>query len=431
MKSSRSKILHPVAGKPLIHHVLDTTAQLDPQHRIIVVGNKADAVRASVASSYSDVVFVAQQQQLGTADAVKATLPALQDFEGIVLVLYADSPFVTCQTLQQMQQAIANQSKPGLVVLGFEPEDPARYGRLVLHPNGALNAIVEYNDASQQERAIGLCNSGVMGFDASSLQRLLPLISNDNTKAEYYLTDMVELAVKNTLDCAVIIADEAEVMGINSQAERAAAEATKQQQLRQHAMDAGVMMIAPDTVYLQDDTQWGRDVIIHPFVVIGPDVSIGDGVEIKSFSHLEQATIHANAVVGPYARLRPGASIGEDARVGNFVEIKNATLKAGAKVSHLSYIGDATVGSDANIGAGTITCNYNGFEKFQTHIGDGAFIGSNSCLVAPIEIGDGAIIGAGSTVTKNVEKDALAISDRTQKQLAGKAKAYRERYNNK
>jgi len=314
-----------------------------------------------------------------------------------------------------------------VVVLGMRPADPGAYGRLILDERGGLAKIVEYLDASAEERAVTLCNAGLMAFDGARMTDLVGRIGNDNAKGEYYLTDVVQIARAQGLPCAVVEGSDAEVIGVNSRAELAEVEAILQRRLRKAAMDGGATLTAPDTVFFSFDTRLGRDIVIGPHVVFGPGVTVADGVEIKSFCHLEKVTVGAGATLGPYARLRPGAEIGEGAHIGNFVEIKNATIEPGAKVNHLTYIGDARVGAKANIGAGTITCNYDGFGKYRTDIGAGAFIGSNTSLVAPVTVGDGAIVGAGSVITGNVAADALAVARGRQQAYPGWAAAFRDR----
>ena len=340
-------------------------------------------------------------------------------------MLYGDTPMIQADTLSRM--ITAREAGAGVVVLGFQPEDPAEYGRLVLDASGALEAIVEYRDADEGQRAINLCNSGVMAISAGHIWGLLDRVGNDNAKGEYYLTDIVALARGDGLACAVVEGEEREVLGINSRGDLAAAEAVWQQVRRARAMEEGVMLIDPATVWFAHDTEVGRDVTIGPSVFFGSGVSVADGATINAFCHLEGAAIGPGASVGPFARLRPGAEIDEGARVGNFVEVKNAVLGVGAKANHLSYVGDATVGAGANIGAGTITCNYDGFLKHRTEIGEGAFIGSNTALVAPVSVGKGALIGAGSTITKNVPEDAVAVTRGRHTVLEGAAKDYRER----
>ncbi|HYG85652.1 MAG TPA: bifunctional UDP-N-acetylglucosamine diphosphorylase/glucosamine-1-phosphate N-acetyltransferase GlmU [Azospirillum sp.] len=423
MKSDLPKVLHRVAGRPMIGHVLAAVGALDPDHVVVVVGPGMEDVAAAVAP-YPTAV---QQQQCGTADAVRAAFGLLEGFHGDVLVLYGDTPLVTPATLRAMVDARARADDPAVVVLGMRPDDPGSYGRLILNARGGLEKIVEYLDASEEERAVTLCNAGLMAFDGARMRGLIDRIGNSNAKGEYYLTDVVQIARGDGLPCAVVEGTALEVIGVNSRVELAEVEAIMQRRLRKAAMDNGATLSDPDTVYFSFDTRLGRDVVVGQNVVFAPGVTVGDRVEIKPFCHLEQVTVHPGAILGPYARLRPGAEIGADAHIGNFVEIKNAKIEAGAKVNHLTYIGDARVGAKANIGAGTITCNYDGFGKYHTDIGAGAFIGSNSSLVAPVKIGDGAIVGAGSVVTKDVDTDALAVARERQQTYSGWAADFRDR----
>jgi len=356
-----------------------------------------------------------------------AARDSIGDFDGDVLVLYGDTPLITPGTLEAMLDARNSALNPAVVVLGFTPDDAGAYGRLIVNEDGGLEAIVEAKDADDEQLQVGLCNSGVMAIDGKVLWSLLERVGSDNAKGEYYLTDIIELARAEGRACGVVEGDEDELIGINSRIELAEAEAILQDRLRFQAMENGVTLTDPTTVFLCHDTELGEDVSIGPNVFFGPGVSIGDGAIINAFCHLEGVDVLPKASIGPFARLRPGTTVSEGAKVGNFVEIKNAMLEAGAKVSHLSYIGDAHVGEGANIGAGTITCNYDGFFKSKTVIGKGAFIGSNTALVAPVTIGDGALVGAGSTLSKDVDADALAVTRAPQKQVEGWAKSNRER----
>jgi bifunctional UDP-N-acetylglucosamine pyrophosphorylase/glucosamine-1-phosphate N-acetyltransferase len=370
-------------------------------------------------------VFVQPEQQ-GTADAVKAARQALEDFKGHVLILYGDTPLLRPETLKAVGAELA--SGADLVVIGFEAANPTGYGRLLLDDRGRLAAIREEKDASDEERALTLCNSGIMGFrSAKTLLGLLGRIGKNNAKGEFYLTDAVALASGDRLETRIVLSSGAEVLGVNSRAELAEAEAAMQQRLRARVMAEGATLIAPETVFLSHDTKIGKDVLIEPHVVIGERVTIADGATIRAFSHLDGARIGEGATVGPFARLRPGADLARNAHVGNFVEIKQAEIAEGAKVNHLTYIGDASVGARANIGAGTITCNYDGFAKHKTEIGADAFIGSNSSLVAPVKIGEGAYIGSGSVIAKDVEADALALTRAPQEERKGWAARMRER----
>jgi bifunctional UDP-N-acetylglucosamine pyrophosphorylase/glucosamine-1-phosphate N-acetyltransferase len=424
MKSDIPKVLHPLAGQPLVNHALAAAGTLGAARCIVVVGPGMGDVTRAVAPHAT----VVQERQQGTADAVLAAREALADFGGgpddsTVLVLYADTPLIRAGTLSRMVEA--RKAGAEIVVLGFRPHDPAEYGRLLLDDKGGLEAIVEFRDADDAQRAVTLCNSGVMAISAARLWGLLDRVGSDNAKGEYYLTDIVALARADSLACAVVEGEATEVMGINSRNDLAAAEAVWQQTRRAAAMEDGATLLDPATVWFSHDTRLGRDVVVGPSVVFGPGVTVADGAEIRAFCHLEGAEIGPGATIGPFARLRPGARIAAAARVGNFVEVKNAVLGEGAKANHLSYVGDATVGAGANIGAGTITCNYDGYLKHRTEIGEGAFIGSNSALVAPVSVGKGAIVGAGSTITKNVPDDAIAVARGLQKTRQGAAAGYR------
>lgn len=422
MKSDLPKVLHRVAGRPMILHLLDTLDDAEVTRRVVVVAPGMDGVAAAVAPAPVAI----QAEALGTGHAALAARDALHGFAGDILVLFGDTPLLEPETVRRMLAARRRGS--ALVALGFRPADPAEYGRLVVAGDGGLQSIVEYRDASEDQRAIGLCNAGIMAVDGAVLFSLLEAVRNDNAKAEYYLTDIVAIARARGLPCSVVEAsDPLEVMGVNSRADLAAAEAAMQARLRARALAGGATLIDPGSVWFAADTLTGRDVTIGPCVVFGPGVTIGDSAEIRAFSHIEGATIEAGAVVGPFARLRPGAEIGRGARIGNFVEIKEALVGDGARIGHLSYVGDARVGDRANIGAGTITCNYDGFSKHRTDIGAGAFIGSNAALVAPVTVGDGAVVGAGSVVTSAVGRDALAVARGRQRNLEGWARSFRKR----
>jgi bifunctional UDP-N-acetylglucosamine pyrophosphorylase/glucosamine-1-phosphate N-acetyltransferase len=423
MKSDTPKVLHPVAGKSMLAHVLGALAQAGVENVAVVVGPGRDDVRGEALRLAPHAGVFVQTERLGTAHAVLAARDAIAAGCDDLLVVFADTPLVTGATISALRAALARDA--GVAVLGFVAADPFGYGRLLLDESGGLLAIREEKDATDAERAVRLCNAGLMALDGARALEWLGKIGNANAKGEYYLTDAVEIARAAGRTAAVALADETEVLGVNDRIQLAQAEAVAQTRLRRAAMAAGVTMIAPETVYLCADTRFGRDVLIEPNVVIGPGVSIGDRAVIHSYSHLEGANIGAGATVGPFARLRPGAALAEKAKVGNFVEIKNANLAAGAKVSHLTYIGDADVGANANIGAGTITCNYDGFFKYRTIIGENAFIGSNSALVAPVTIGAGAYVGSGSVVTGDVSVDALAVARGRQIEKAGWAEAFR------
>jgi bifunctional UDP-N-acetylglucosamine pyrophosphorylase/glucosamine-1-phosphate N-acetyltransferase len=424
MRSNRPKVLHAVAGRPMIAHALLAAREAGASDIAVVVGPDRDDVAGAARQAAPGVEVFVQHERRGTAHAVLAARAAIARGYDEVLVTYADIPLIRAATLEALRAGLA--SGADLVALGFAPADPTGYGRLI-EREGRLVAIREDRDASQAERAARLCNAGPMALGGGHALAMLEAVTPDNAQNEYYLTDLVEIAAARGLSARAIQADEAEVMGVNDRVQLAAAEAAMQARLRRRAMVEGATLIAPETVFLSFDTRIGRDVLIEPHVVIGPGVAIEDGAIIHAFTHLEGARVAGGASVGPYARLRPGADIAERARVGNFVEIKNAKVEAGAKVNHLTYIGDARIGAGANIGAGTITCNYDGFNKSKTDIGAGAFIGSNSSLVAPVRIGDGAYVGSGSVITKNVEPDALAVARGRQEARAGWAKAFRER----
>ncbi len=424
MKSDLHKVLHPIAGRPMLAHLLHSVEALAPADKVVVVGSGRAQVEPLVAAQGG--VVAVQDPQHGTAHAVQQAEAALAGFDGDVLILYGDVPFVSAGTMRRMLDRLAAPDAPAAVVLAFRPADPAQYGRILADADGTIRKMVEHKDASEAERAIGLCNSGLMAARAADLWPLLARVGNANAAGEYYLPDIVMIAAADGRASAAIEADESEVTGINSRAELAAAEFAWQQRRRAAAMADGVSLIAPETVWFAHDTKIGRDTAIEPNVVFGPGVSVGEGARIRAFSHIEGATIAAGAEIGPYARLRPGAEIGEGAKVGNFVEVKKARLGKGAKANHLTYLGDAEIGAGANIGAGTITCNYDGFLKYKTVIGEGAFIGSNSALVAPVTIGAGAIVGAGSVVTKDVAADAIALARGEQVEKPGRAKRFRE-----
>jgi bifunctional UDP-N-acetylglucosamine pyrophosphorylase/glucosamine-1-phosphate N-acetyltransferase len=423
MKSDLHKVLHPIAGRPMIEHLFAAVAALGAQRSVVVVGSGREQLEPVAAKHGGEVVL--QDPQLGTAHAVQQAEPALAGFDGDVLILYGDTPLVSQATLERMLERLNADDRPAVVVLASRPADPLQYGRVIADEAGVIAKMVEYKDATEEERAVDLCNSGLMAVRASDLWPLLSGVENDNAAAEYYLPDIVMLAAAVGRRSAVVETHWHEVAGINSRAELAVAEALWQQRRRAVAMADGASLLAPETVWFSHDTQIGRDVLVEPNVVFGPGVTIADGATIRAFSHLEGASVASGAEIGPYARLRPGADIGEKAKVGNFVEVKKARLGPGAKANHLSYIGDADVGARANIGAGTITCNYDGFLKYPTRIGEGAFIGSNSALVAPVTIGDGAIVGAGSVITRDVAADALALARGEQTERPGWAARFR------
>lgn len=424
MVSDLPKVLHPVGGMPLLAHALRTAQALNPARIAVVAGHGAEAVDGAARKWAPDAQCARQEEQLGTAHAVDQARAALDGFAGDVAVLYGDTPFIRPDTLRNM--AAARASGADVVVLGFDTPDPGRYGRLIVE-NGQLARIVEFKDATEAERAVTLCNSGVVMAPAPLLFDLIAGVGNDNAAGEYYLTDIVGLANDRGLACQAVSCAPDETLGINTRAELAAAEAVFQARRRAEMLDAGVTLVAPGTVFFAADTEIGRDCVIEPNVFFGPGVRLAAGVTVRAFSHLEGAAVATGAVIGPYARLRPGADLADGTRVGNFVEVKNAQLAPGVKVNHLSYIGDAEIGSDSNIGAGTITCNYDGFLKHRTIIGADAFIGSNTMLVAPVSIGAGATTGSGSVITRNVPDGALAVARGRQENKPGLATRLRER----
>lgn len=420
MKSERHKVLHPIAGRPMLLHLLAAVSELQPERQVVVVGAGREQVEKAVDGT--GAVIAVQDQQLGTGHAVSQAHDALAGFAGDVLILYGDVPLVRAETMRMMLERLSRGDEPRAVVLGFRPENAGAYGRILADGQGLIEKMVEFKDADPSERAVTLCNSGLMAVRSTDLFVLLDSIGNDNAAGEYYLPDIVMLPGARS---AVIEAEEWEVAGVNSRAELAELEAVWQARRRADAMKDGVTLVAPETVFFSHDTILGRDVVVEPNVVFGPGVTIADNASIRAFSHLEGATVGTGAEIGPYARLRPGTKIGGNAKVGNFVELKKTELGEGAKVNHLSYVGDAVVGEAANIGAGTITCNYDGFFKYRTEIGAFAFIGSNSALVAPVKIGEGAIVGAGSVVTRDVEPDALCLVRPMQEGKPGWATRFR------
>jgi bifunctional UDP-N-acetylglucosamine pyrophosphorylase/glucosamine-1-phosphate N-acetyltransferase len=424
MQSDRPKALHEVAGLPLFAHAIASGATVAPEKVVLVVGHAAEAVRETAAALDLEAEIAVQEEQLGTAHAVAAARDALAGFEGDAIVLFGDTPFIRPETLERM--AAARAEGHAVVVLGFEAADPARYGRLVMDGE-ALDRIVEFKDANEAERAIRFCNSGVMAADAQLLFDLISDVGNGNASGEYYLTDIVGIARARGLSATAVACDEAETLGVNSRADLAAAEAAFQARARAAAMGDGVTLTAPETVFFAHDTVIGRDVVIEPNVVFGPGVTIETGATIRAFSHLEGCHVGSGAVIGPYARLRPGAEIGGAAKVGNFVEVKNAVLGEGAKANHLTYLGDAEVGAHANIGAGTVTCNYDGVFKHRTVIGEDAFIGSDTMLVAPVTVGARAMTASGSVVTEDVPDGALAFGRARQENKAGFAERLMDR----
>ena len=423
MRSALPKVLHPVAGRSLLAHVLGAAPKGTGDALAVVIGADHEAVALEAKRLRPDATVFVQRERRGTADAVLAARDAIARGVDDLVVVFGDTPLISADTLARLRSPLNNGA--ALAVLGFRAADPSGYGRLLVEGD-RLVAIREHADASAEERAITLCNAGVMAFDGRRALSIIDRIGDANSKREYYLTDAVEIVQDLAWEAVVIETSEDDVRGINTRAQLAEAEQVMQARLRKAALEAGVTMTAPDTVYLATDTTFGNDVTIEPFVVIGPGVSIADGAVIHSFSHIVQASIGRNASIGPYARLRPGTAVGEGVRIGNFVETKAATLEAGAKVNHLSYIGDAHIGAGANIGAGTITCNYDGFGKHKTMIGAGAFVGTNSSLVAPVKIGSGAYIGSGSVITRDVPDNAMALERSQQTTREGGATRYRE-----
>ncbi|MEJ6595498.1 bifunctional UDP-N-acetylglucosamine diphosphorylase/glucosamine-1-phosphate N-acetyltransferase GlmU [Parasphingorhabdus sp.] len=415
MKSEMHKVLHPIAGKPMLHHLLDTVDSIGVERTVIVVGARREQIEESVASR--NVAIAVQKDQFGTGHAVAQAHDALKGFSGDVLILYGDVPMVSADTMRNMIFRLNNGSDPRAVVLGFRPDDAGAYGRIIADDQGEIEKMVEFKDANEQERTVNLCNSGLMAVRSADLFNLLDKISNDNAAGEYYLPDIVMLPGQQS--AVIEVADPAEVSGVNSRAELAAVEGEWQDRRRDKAMADGVSLIAPETVWFSHDTDISSDVMVEPNVIFGPGVSIASGANIYGHSHIEGATIGPNTNVGPFARLRPGSVMEEGSKVGNFVEMKKTRLGKGAKANHLTYLGDAEIGAGANIGAGTITCNYDGYFKYKTVIGKRAFIGSNSALVAPVRIGDGAIVGAGATLTNDVAAGDLALVRAQQTVKAG------------
>ena len=406
MKSATHKVLHPIAGRPMIEHLMASLAELKPERTVLVVGDLREQLEKQLGGRAD---FVVQEPQLGTGHAVQQAQAALEGFEGDVLVLYGDVPFVSAETMRALVDRLHGQGEPAAVVLAFEPEHPLNYGRVIADADKVV-WMVEHKDANEAQRACRLCNSGLLAARAELLFELLNQVGNDNAQGEYYLPDVVNIAIDQGRTCAVIVTnDPDEVAGINSRAELAEAEARWQQARRAQAMVEGATLVAPETVYFSWDTRLGRDVTVEPNVVFGPGVEVADGAVIHAFCHIEGAKIAGGVSVGPFSRLRPGAVLESGSRVGNFVEVKNAVLGEGAKANHLTYLGDATVGAGANIGAGTITCNYDGYFKHRTEIGPRAFIGSNSALIAPVKIGADAIVAAGSAVSRDVADGELRM----------------------
>lgn len=418
MSSDLPKVLHPIANTPMLVHAMQAGSALSPARTVVVAGHGFDAVRTAANDFDEDVIVVEQKEQNGTAHAVDVCREALKGFDGDVIVLFGDTPFVTAETLTKM---VAAKAENAVVVLGFETAEPGKYGRLIMSGN-QLDRIVEFADASDEERTVTFCNSGVMLAHRDTLFSLIEEITPQNSQGEYYLTDVVELARQRGLGVTAVACDEGETLGINSRLHLAEAEAVFQTNARKDLMELGVTLQQPETVMLSFDTVIGRDTIVEPNVYFGPGVTVESGTRIRAFSHLEGCHVSRGSLVGPYARLRPGAELSENVHVGNFVEIKNAEVGEGTKVNHLSYIGDATLGAGTNIGAGTITCNYDGVMKHHTTVGDNAFIGSNTMLVAPVTIGNEAMTGSGSVITKDVPEAALAIARAEQQTKPGVAR---------
>ena len=425
MRSDTHKVLHPIASRPLLLHLLDCVDALGADKRVVVVGKGREQVEAAIAGR--DVAIAVQAEQKGTGHAVQQAADALSGYDGPIIILYGDTPFVRADTLRRMIDRLDGGGGPGIVVLASSPADPLKYGRIILGDGDRIAKMVEFKDATEEERAVRLCNSGMMAVRAKDLFRWLAQVGNDNAAGEYYLPDIVNIAAAEGREAVVIEGDPYEAAGVNSRAELAHLELEWQRRRREQVLEQGATLIDPESVWFAFDTRLGRDVTVEPHVVFGPGVEIADGATIRAFSHIDGAKIGARAIIGPFARVRPGTRLAERVKVGNFVEIKNAEVGEGAKVNHLSYVGDTSIGARANIGAGTITCNYDGFGKYRTQIGEGAFIGSNTALVAPIIIGAGAIVGAGSVITRDVEPDSLAVERNEQRGVAGWARRFRER----
>jgi len=420
MKSALPKVLHRIAGLPMLGHAIAALRGAGIERIVVVTSAAGEAVRAFAIAQGCQTAI--QHEQLGTGHAAAAAKDALQDFDGTIVIASGDVPLVTPAIIADV---LAAQARTGLALAAFQAADPGAYGRVLTAPDGTLDRIVEFKDAGADERKVTLCNAGLYAADARQFFAWATGLNNQNAQGEYYLTDIPAIARKAGIATNIALTDEAALTGVNSRAELAAAENLMQARLRRRLLDAGVGMAAPETVHLCHDTQIGADTQIEPYVVFGPGVKIAGGVTIRAFSHIEGANIAAGAIIGPYARLRPGADIGEDAHIGNFVEVKNSDIGKGAKANHLTYLGDASIGAKANIGAGTITCNYDGYTKARTVIGAGAFIGSDTSLVAPVTVGAGAITAAGSVITADVDADALAIARGTQAQKRGWAAAFR------
>lgn len=423
MKSRQPKVLHEIGGRSLLGHALAAVAQAGATSVVVVIGPDRADVAAEVSAAMPSAAIVTQVERRGTAHAVLAAREALEAGHDDVLVAFADTPLIRAETFGALRAALAEGA--AVAALGFEARDPTGYGRFVIR-DGALEAIVEHKDANEDQRTIGFCNAGLMALDGGHALSILEAIGCDNAQGEFYLPDAVAVARSRGLATVALKAPESEVQGVNDRVQLSVAEAEFQRRKRLEVMMSGTTLVAPETVFFAFDTQLGRDVVVEAHVVFGPGVIVAEGAVIHAFSHLEGAEVGPAATVGPYGRLRPGAKLAARAKVGNFVEIKAADIGEGAKVSHLTYIGDASVGEGANIGAGTITCNYDGFFKYKTTIGAGAFVGSNSALVAPVTIGAGAFVGSGSVVTRDVAPDGLAIARAQQIERLGWAKTFRE-----
>jgi len=431
MKSELPKVLHQIAGMPMVGHVITQALDAGFAPITLVTAPGMEKVVKAGQEVAGEIDVAIQKQQLGTAHAVLAAKNTLVNFDGNLIILYGDTPLLTTETMLSVMAALEEDTQCAVAVLGFMADEPGQYGRLVLDDHGKLERIVEAKEATEEELEIPLCNSGVMALRGNVAWKLLERVKNTNAKGEYYLTDVVALAREIGMHAVAVEGDEDEVLGVNSRNELAVAESIFQWRARQRHMAEGVTLIDPDSVYFAADTSVGADTIIEPDVYFGPGVAIGEGAHIKAFSHIEGSVIGNHAVVGPFARLRPGTNLGDHVKVGNFVEIKKSEIAEGAKISHLSYIGDATVGSEANIGAGTITCNYDGFKKYRTTIGAHVFVGSNTALVAPLNIGDGAMIAAGSVVTEDVQSDALVLARSRQEEKSDWAKSFRAKQDKK
>lgn len=422
MKSARPKVMHEIAGRPILGHVMAAMRKAGIEYLVVVTASDATETRAYAESQGG--LWAIQEQQLGTGHAANAARAKLADFPGLVVVTYGDMPLVTPACFEA---SLAARSKSGLSLVAFQAKDPSAYGRVILDGDGFVDHIVEQKDADAQARACTLCNAGIFAAEAKPFFRWTAALGNDNAQREYYLTDVPKLAKRDGVACTVATVDEDEVMGVNSRGELARAELRVQARLRAAALEAGVTLREPETVHFSFDTILEADVEVEPFVMFGPGVVVRSGARIRAFSHLEGAQVGQGAIVGPHARLRPGAVLEENVHIGNFVEVKNTRVGAGAKANHLAYLGDAAVGAGANIGAGTITCNFDGFDKHRTEIGAGAFIGSNTALVAPVRVGEGAYVGAGSVITRDVNPDALAVVRAEQVENTGWADLFRTR----